>query len=183
MPTPPEQQSDTRFGRGMIVAAWVVGLGLLTLLFGDLLERERNPNRQVLSRTDGDGGMEVVLQRNRYGHYVATGRINGEPVEFLVDTGASDVSVPGDIATRLGLERGAPLRYQTANGSVTGYRTRIDRLELGELVLRDVPASINPAYRENDVLLGMSVLKRLEFTQRGDTLILRPLRDDARDTQ
>jgi aspartyl protease family protein len=176
MPTPPEQQPHAPFGRGMIVAAWIVGLGLLTLLFSDLLERERNPNRQVLSRVDGDGGVDVVLQRNRYGHYVATGRINGERVEFLVDTGASDVSVPGALAARLGLERGAALTYQTANGTVTGYRTRIDRLELGELVLQDVPASINPAYRENDVLLGMSVLKRLEFTQRGDTLTLRPLR-------
>lgn len=162
----------------MSIAAWVAGLGLLTLLFSNLLERERNPNQRVLSRVAGDG-VEVVLQRNRYGHYVATGRINGESVEFLVDTGASDVSVPGRLAAQLGLVRGAPLTYQTANGTVTGYRTRIDRLALGELVLRDVPASINPAYRENDVLLGMSVLKRLEFTQRGDTLILRPLRNAA----
>jgi len=162
----------------MSIAAWIAGLGLLTLLFSNLLERERNPNQRVLSRVAGDS-VEVVLQRNRYGHYVATGRINGEPVEFLVDTGASDVSVPSRLAARLGLVRGAPLTYQTANGTVTGYRTRIDRLALGELVLRDVSASINPAYRENDVLLGMSVLKRLEFTQRGDTLILRPLHNAA----
>ena len=179
MSLPPESPDNNRLGRGMIVAAWVVALGLLTLLFGDFLEGERNPNRQVLSRQDGSGGVEVLLQRNRYAHYVARGRINGEAVDFLVDTGASDVSVPGSIAMRLGLERGAAMSYQTANGRITGYRTRIDRLELGELVLHDVEASINPAFDGEEVLLGMSVLKRLEFTQRGDTLILRPLRDDA----
>lgn len=159
----------------MIIAAWVLALGLLTLFFKNWLDDERNPNRQVLSRVTSDGATEVVLQRNRYGHYVASGRINGEPVEFMVDTGASDVAVPGSLAMQLGLKRGAPMRYQTANGSVTGFQTHIDRLELGDLVLRDVPASINPGYDDNDVLLGMSVLKRLEFTQRGDTLILRPL--------
>ena len=178
MSPPPEPPDHNRLGRGMIIAAWVVGLGLLTLLFGDFLESERNPNRQVLSRQSDAGGIEVLLQRNRYAHYVARGRINGEPVDFLVDTGASDVSVPGRIAMQLGLERGQPMVYQTANGNVTGYRTRIDRLELGELVLHDVAASINPTFDGDEVLLGMSVLKRLEFTQRGDTLILRPLRDN-----
>ncbi|MFN2309050.1 MAG: TIGR02281 family clan AA aspartic protease [Gammaproteobacteria bacterium] len=179
MPTPPEPQAHVRLGRGMVIAAWLVGIGLLTLFFHDWLERERNPNRQVLSRIDSDGGVEVVLQRNRAGHYLAGGRINGEAVEFLVDTGASDVSVPGALAQRLGLEPGAPVRYQTAAGGITGYRTRIERLELGDLVLREVPASINPAYTGREILLGMSVLKRLEFTQRGDTLILRPLQRDA----
>ncbi len=160
----------------MIIAAWIVVLGLLTFFFSDWLERERNPNRQVLSRIAEDGATEVVLQRNRWGHYVSSGRINGETVEFLVDTGAIDVSVPGSLADRLGLKRGMPTTYQTANGNITGYRTHIERLELGNLVLLDVPASINPAYTEDDILLGMSVLKRLEFTQRGDTLTLRPLR-------
>lgn len=157
----------------MIIAAWVLVIGLLALFFNNFLERERNPNRTVLSRVDSDGNTEVVLKRNRYGHYVMTGHINGEAVEFLVDTGASDVSVPGNMAMELGLKRGGPVRYQTANGTVTGFRTHIDRLELGGLVLRNVPASINPAYEDKDILLGMSVLKQLEFTQRGDTLILR----------
>lgn len=160
----------------MIIAAWVVVIGLLTLFFNDFLEGERNPNQSVLSRTNDDGSSEVVLQRNRYGHYVATGRINGTDVEFLVDTGASDVSIPGNLAMDLGLARGAPVTYSTANGTVTGYRTVIDRLELGSLELRNVRASINPSYDERDILLGMSVLKQLDFSQRGDTLILHPPR-------
>jgi len=171
----PAQPAPHRLGRGMIILAWILALGLLTLFFNTWLEGERNPNQLVLSRSGADGTHEVVLLRNRYGHYVASGRINGEPVEFMIDTGASDVSVPGSLAAQLGLKRGAAQRYQTANGTITGFRTHIDRLELGDLVLRNVPASINPAYQEDDILLGMSVLKRLEFTQRGDTLTLRPL--------
>lgn len=159
----------------MIILGWILALGLLTLLSSNWLERERNPNQKVISRVSTDGAHEVVLQRNRFGHYVATGRINGKTVELMVDTGASDVSVPGSLADQLGLKRGAPMRYQTANGTITGFLTNIDRLELGNLVLHNVPASINPAYQGNDILLGMSVLKRLEFTQRGDTLTLRPL--------
>ncbi len=171
----PEQPTPHRLGRGMIIMAWILALGLLTLFFNNWLEGERNPNQKVLSRVSGDGAPEVVLQRNRFGHYVASGRINGKTVEFMVDTGASDVSVPGSLAAQLGLKRGAPMRYQTANGTITGFLTHIDRLELGNLVLHDVSASINPAYEDSDILLGMSVLKRLEFTQRGDTLTLRPL--------
>lgn len=171
----PAQPAPHRLGRGMIFLAWILALGLLTLFFSNWLDGERNPNQRVLTRVGTDGIGEVVLQRNRYGHYVASGRINGKPVEFMVDTGASDVSVPATLAAQLGLKRGAPTRYQTANGTITGFRTHIDRLELGDLVLHNVPASINPAYQEDDILLGMSVLKQLEFTQRGDTLTLRPL--------
>lgn len=162
-------------GRGLIILAWVVGLGLLTFLFDDYLERRHNPNQQVISRTGEDGNAEVVLKRNDYGHYVANGTINGQPVQFMVDTGASDVAIPAEIAAGLNLQRGHPVQYQTANGIATGYLTHLDELSIGDLVLHDVSASINPGYRSEDILLGMSVLRRLEFTQRGDRLILSPL--------
>ncbi|HSJ49577.1 MAG TPA: retroviral-like aspartic protease family protein, partial [Gammaproteobacteria bacterium] len=53
------------------------------------------------------------------------------------------------------------------------HATRLDELRIGDIVLRDVRASINPAVDDIGILLGMSVLKQLEFTQRGDILILR----------
>lgn len=156
----------------MIAAMWLLLLGLLTLLFDGLLERWANPNPEPAGRVAG-GVREVVLQRNRYGHYVATGRINGTEVVFLLDTGASDVSVPAGLARRLGLERLAPAVYQTARGPMRAWRTRIARLELGPIALTDLPASINPHAGDEEVLLGMTALKQLEFTQRGDTLIIR----------
>ena len=172
---PPEPSSSRRIGKGMIVAAWILALTLLTFLFSGFLDRQRNPNQQLVSRISEDGIPEVALKRNRYGHYLATGHINGQPVRFLLDTGASDVVIPGPLAEQLKLTRGLPVAYQTANGTITGYRTLLDSVGLGPLHLKQVPASINPYFQSDDILLGMSVLKHLEFTQRGDTLTLRPL--------
>lgn len=157
----------------MVWGMWILVLLLLTLLFGNWEIGQRNPNRSLETQTLADGTREVVLQRNRAHHYVASGEINNKAVEFMLDTGASDISVPGAVAERLNLERGRPVRYQTANGTVTGYRTVLQRVSLGEIVLHDVRASINPHMEGNGVLLGMSFLRHLEFTQRGDTLTLR----------
>lgn len=160
-------------GIGMIAGAWIILLGLLTLVFGGWLSEQDNPNRQPRETLTVDGVREVTLTRNRQGHYIATGAINGQPVRFLLDTGATTVSVPARLAESLGLPMGPSIRTQTANGVVTTYRTRLAEAGLGNILLHDVPASINPHMQPDAVLLGMSFLKRIEFTQRGDTLTLR----------
>lgn len=161
-----------KLGKGMIYLAWIMVLGLLTFAFNRWFEHERNPNRAVQSTRDAHT-VSVELLQNRYGHYQATGAINGEPVEFLLDTGATAVSVPAHIATRLNLARGAEQLVNTANGTVVTYATRLERVRLGEIELRNVRAHINPGMRSDEVLLGMSFLRELEFTQRGNTLTLR----------
>lgn len=166
-------QNQAKLGRGMLIGGWVLGFLLLALLFHDLLEHQRNPNRTVNSNTAVNGVREVILQRNRSGHYLVTGRIDHQPVEFMLDTGASDVSVPEGVARRLGLQRGIPVTYSTANGTITAYLSRLPSLSLGDIELQDVQASINPHMEGDTILLGMSFLKYLEFTQRGDTLIIR----------
>ncbi|MGA7801419.1 MAG: TIGR02281 family clan AA aspartic protease [Gammaproteobacteria bacterium] len=173
MARPQHPDPSLRLGKGMIAAAWILVLVVLTMIFNGYLAGQRNPNRDPETRRDADGAAEVVLKANRDGHYVATGRINGQAVEFLLDTGASDVSVPGQLARRLGLHAGAPARYDTANGPITAYRTVIDTLSLGSIVVHDVAASINPQADGDSVLLGMTVLRRVDFSQRGNRLILR----------
>ena len=165
--------SPAPLGRGMLIGGWVLGLMLLAFLFNGLLENQRNPNRSLSTAMSDSGTREVVLQRNRSGHYLASGSINGQAVEFLLDTGASDVSIPEKVARRLGLKRGTPLVYGTANGTITAYHTTLPTLSLGAIVLHDVRASINPHMADETILLGMSFLKHLEFTQRGDSLIIR----------
>lgn len=162
-------------GRGMLLIAWVLAIGLLTLFFTDVLERQYNPNRRVAGVVDAEGVREAVLQRNNRGHYVATGRINGVPVDFLLDTGATDVAVPESLADRLGLRRQGGGFSNTANGLVAVWHTRLDRVELGPIRIKDVSASILPSMEGEGVLLGMSFLKRLEMIQRGDRLTLRQL--------
>lgn len=169
-----QEPSNTRsIGVSMVVLAWVLLIGLLFWWFANYEESKRNPNQQINSRYTTNGLQEIVLQRNRYGHYVATGSINGQPVTFLLDTGASDVSIPGGLAKKLKLKRGRSQIYNTANGQITAYLTKLDRVSLGDIELRNVRASINPSMQANEVLLGMSFLKELEFTQRGNTLTIR----------
>lgn len=175
---PKDPQSDLTnpqrgLGVGMVIAMWIIVLALMVLFFQSWQEKQYNPNQQVAMSAGDDGGRELVLQRNRYGHYVADGKINQQSVVFLLDTGASDISVPEGLARRIGLKRGAALRYQTANGMITVYATTLAKVDLGGIVLHQVRASINPNMQGDEVLLGMSFLKHLEFTQRGDRLTLR----------
>jgi hypothetical protein len=97
--TTENQQMDNgqRLGKGMIIAAWVLLLLLLTWFFNDRLDAQRNPNRQLATATATEIP-EVRLVRNRFGHYVASGTINGHPVEFMLDTGATDVSIPAAVS-------------------------------------------------------------------------------------
>ena len=152
--------------------AWGAGLFLATRFFGQWEARQENPNAVVTSQQHA-GYIEVKLVGNGQGHFVATGQINGQPADFMLDTGATDVSIPASLAERLKLEKGFGVTLSTANGLSEGYRTRIDRLQLGDIVLRDVRALVAPGLHGDQVLLGMSALNKLEFTQRGGTMLLR----------
>ncbi len=166
------EDEQKRMGKYMIIGMWILLVALLTLMFSDILERQYNPNQELISQQDTSGA-EVSLKRNKYGHYVASGLINGQPVVFMLDTGATHVAIPAPVADRLGLKRGQEVTYQTAKGPAIAYATVLEQVSLGDIQVRNVRASINPHMNNEEVLLGMSFLKQLEFTQRGDTLTLR----------
>ena len=167
-----QQTPGKRAGRVFMVLAWCAALFLATRFFGQWEARQQNPNT-VVSSEQAEGFIEVKLASNTQGHFVASGQINGQPVDFMLDTGATDVSIPAELAERLKLEKGFGVTLSTANGRTQGYRTRIDRLQLGDIVLRDVRALVVPGLDGKQVLLGMSALNKLEFTQRGGTMLLR----------
>lgn len=154
----------------MTVVFWLLVLGSLTLLFNGFIDRRDNPNARLATVEGGSG--EVVLQSNRQGHYVAPGRINNQDARFLLDTGATDVSVPEGLAQKAGLEVGPKMMVGTANGVVAVRQTTIDALHLGGITMRNVRANINPHMPEDMVLLGMSFMRELEMTQRDGTLTL-----------
>lgn len=168
----PEQASTRKIGTAMTLAAWLVVLVLATWYLDGFLDREHNPNEKVIT-TEENGTREITLQRNRQGHYVSSGKINDVAVRFMLDTGATDVSIPQKIAARLQLKPGPAHDVITANGRIRVFATILSRIQIGDIVLQDVRASINPYMDEEEILLGMSFLKHLEFTQRGDQLILR----------
>jgi aspartyl protease family protein len=167
-----EAKPSNKIGGVMFVFAWVAAGALLVAIFSGVLERKENPNQRPNSVVT-DSGVEVVLKQNRMGHYVTNGEINGQKVTFLLDTGATNVSVGAHLGAQLGLVPGQRFTALTANGSVTVAQTNIASLKIGEIYLENVQASLNPGMKSDQILLGMSVLKQLEWTQRGDVLTLR----------
>ncbi len=173
-----EHQQQKKMGAVMLGLMWLGIFIVLGVVLSDILEQQQNPNQSLQTRLVDGNVRELVLQRNRQGHYVASGLINSQPVVFMLDTGATDVSIPLEIAQRLGLKPGPGAVYQTANGPVNVHLTRLDQVSLGDITLKDIRATINPGYRSDQILLGMSFLKHLEFSQRGNTLTLRQYPDD-----
>jgi aspartyl protease family protein len=161
-----------RSGTLLLVIAWTAVIGAGWWWFAGWERDQANPNRALAAT-----GTEVVLVRNRAGHYVADGEINGERVTFLVDTGATTVALPLSLARRLGLALGAAVTVQTANGPKVAYQTRLASVRLGGIEQRDVAAIASDGMEGAGVLLGMSFLRHLDFSQRDGRLVLAPARE------
>ncbi len=164
--------TPSKMGQGMIYIAWLLFLAMLTFGFKDYLDQQNNPNQDI-STVSNNNIAEVRLKQNRYGHYVVNGQINNSPVTFLLDTGATLISIPEEIANKLQLKKGYPTQSRTANGTITVYSTRIDLVSIGNIKLTNIRASINPHMDGDEILLGMSFMKHLEMIQKGKELILR----------
>ncbi len=167
---PGQGGNPKRLGRYMTLAAWVLLLGLLTLMFNAWMQREANPNRVLVVTENAQGGETIRLQRNRSGHYLAPGRINGVAVTFIVDTGATRVAVPVHLAEAAGLVKGVSGQSMTASGVANTWLTEIDSLRLGPFEMESVPGVIIPSMPGDQVLLGMSFLKYLSLKQEGESL-------------
>lgn len=123
-----------------------------------------------------ESGRTVTLKRHPSGHYVHAGLINGHPVTFMIDTGATAVALPESLAASLGIRRGSSRTVHTAAGRTLGYHARLDQVEIGVLSLDDVEAIVLPGLEiDQHVLLGMSFLARFELLQRRDILVIREL--------
>jgi aspartyl protease family protein len=115
----------------------------------------------------------VTLAADDRGHFFSEGAINGRPMRFLVDTGATAIALPAADARRLGLDylKGERGRTNTAGGLVDVYRVRLDRVRLGDIELAGVEAVV--IERGLDIaLLGMSFLNRVEMKREGQTMTL-----------
>ena len=126
--------------------------------------------RSAAPRTDRQ---HVTLAADPRGHFVTEGAVNGNPVRFLVDTGATAVALPGRDAERLGLDyrKGRRGITQTANGPVAVYSVKLGSVRLGSIELTSVDAIV--IERGLDIaLLGMSFLNRVEMKRDGHSMTL-----------
>jgi len=121
----------------------------------------------------GGARQRLVLQADARGHFVNGGAINGRPMQYMVDTGATTVAIGRAEAERLGIkvQDGQPVRMHTANGTAQGWRVRLDSVRVGALEQRGVDAIVTSEPMPY-VLLGNSFLRAYEMTRSGDELVL-----------
>jgi aspartyl protease family protein len=129
---------------------------------------------RVVNRGSTGAAQTVVLNANAQGHFVTTGAVNGAPVTFIVDTGATTVTLGSTDARRAGIDyrKGEAGYSMTASGPAEVWRVKLDAVRLDGVVLRDVDATV----LANDlpvVLLGMSFLNRMQMERSGERMILR----------
>jgi aspartyl protease family protein len=119
---------------------------------------------------------EVKIYRNTKGAFTTAGSINGRPVDFMVDTGATAIAMSATEARRLGIFYrldGAPVGVTTASGTVPGHRVTLDRVAVGDITVRNVDALVIPGDLPEQVLLGMTFLNRVDLRQEGAEMVLR----------
>ena len=125
------------------------------------------------SATEGGGRQTVNLAQDMSGHFLADGMVNGSHIRFMVDTGATLVSIPIAEAARLGIDyqKGRTGYSILADGRrVASWRVMLDSVTLGDVTLLNVEGSVNQG--SGIPLLGMSFLNRMEMRREGQTLSL-----------
>ncbi|NQZ33364.1 MAG: TIGR02281 family clan AA aspartic protease [Oceanospirillaceae bacterium] len=150
--------------------SWLIALLLTTYFFQQWIDYKRNPNQYINLQYN----QPVVLKQNSRGHYIANGRINNQPVLFLLDTGATDVVIPEALAAGLSLSRLGKTQVSTANGVITVYPTLLNSISLGGISAANIEAVINPYMDHSTILLGMSFLKHLSLVQHNGVLTINP---------
>ena len=155
MMTDTGRNPNSQLGRRML---WLAAFGLLGGLYLLFSALESGDGGGMVSSVDSSGAAMVVLEQDRNGHYEAEGQINGRPVTFLVDTGATDVALPESAARALGLDFGPRVQVMTAAGPANAWLTRLDEVVVGGIRRQNVRATISSG-EFNEILLGMSFLK------------------------
>jgi len=144
---------------------WCVVMGLLYLLMTHYLKP-----RQAQVRSNGD----LVIQRSADGHFYALGSVNGQPAQFMVDTGASLVSVSVGLAQRAGLRGGTPTTFSTANGNRAGRIVEGVEIAIGPVSVSNVRVGVGLNMGDdNEALLGQSFLSKFDIIMGKTQLVLR----------
>lgn len=147
-----------------------------TVEFGgrrQLLTLGASPGRIGEATAAPFSGRQIVLSAGPGGHFTTGGAINGQTTQFLIDTGATTISISQVEAERIGLRfrEGRRLMTQTANGAVPAYQVQLATVRVGEVEIRNVEAIVIPGQMSH-VLLGNSYLSRFQMRRENEILTL-----------
>jgi aspartyl protease family protein len=153
----------------LFAAAAIAGAGVFMAQMADRMTPA--PAHANLARNEATvgaampaGNRSISIPRDARGHFQTDARIDGQRIDFMVDTGASVVALNEKSAARFGL-RPSPGEYNatvtTANGTIKAARARIAMMDVGGLIVRDVEAMVLPDEALSENLLGLSFLSRL----------------------
>jgi aspartyl protease family protein len=156
----------------MILAALLVCAGTMMAQMADkmtattpALAMTSPQNTSAAQDTAQAGSRSLSIPRDPRGHFLTDGRIDGQRIDFMVDTGASVIALNEKSAARFGL-RPTPADYKmtvsTANGTIKAAPTRLAMVEIGGLIVRDVDAMVLPDEALSENLLGLSFLSKLK---------------------
>ncbi len=129
---------------------------------------------RAYSSAPREGRQNITLAADARGHFVTMGTINGGSVRFLVDTGATFVSLSASEARRLGINylQGPRGQLQTANGLATAFKVKLDTVRVGDIEINNVDAVVSETDAMGVTLLGMSFLNRMEMKRDGQSMTL-----------
>jgi aspartyl protease family protein len=152
----------------VITAAIMAGLGLFMSQMADKIMPASASTKQAAAPVAPlvqSGYRSLNIPRDARGHFATEGRIDGQRIGFMVDTGASVVALNETSAARFGL-RPTPGQYTvsvaTANGTLKAARAQIPMMDVGGLIVRDVDAMVLPDEALSENLLGLSFLSKLK---------------------
>jgi aspartyl protease family protein len=150
--------------------------GASAMLELDGVQRRYPLGSKIRSSYKKAENQEVHVFSDQQGMFKTTGSINGMPIHFLVDTGASTIAISSAQARRLGIDYrvvGEPGQVITASRVEPVYSVMLDSVKVGDIQLRNVQAMVMEGNMPDIPLLGMSFLGRLEMQNDGQRLILR----------
>ncbi len=158
---------DNRFLWGVmaVLGIWVSIFVVAYLYFASV-------QAPKVAMVNGDSSeKEIIILRSQDGHYYVRGKINGHPVDFMVDTGASIVSISYDLARSVNLPRGVPANLSTAGGNMVGEIVSAIDIEVGNIRLHGLTVSVG--IQGNIALLGQNFLRKIDVIQSDDKMLLR----------
>lgn len=168
--------------RTVATGATVQGVHLISVAGSDAVVEVKGQRLKLLlggaqvslgGEPSAGGGSQIVLSAGSGGHFFTAGSINGKAVRFLVDTGATNVSMSLAEAERLGIDLRNAQRglSNTANGQVQSYLVSLGVVRVGDVQVYNVAATVVPVAMEQ-ILLGNSFLTRFQMKRVNDTLTL-----------